>query len=108
MSASFEVNWMTSSLSAVRIGAFYKVAGIKIIIESLNIKLSCTIIGRGSFPAITFQWLFDFKQFDWVGGHRLSAHILVIDYIWKTPETKVIFELAASSDTIYFQINICR
>ena len=32
----------------------------------------------------TVQWLFDFKQFDWFGGHRLSAHILVIDYIWKT------------------------
>ena len=28
----------------------------------------------------TVQWLFDFKQFDWFGGHRLSAHILVIDY----------------------------
>ena len=33
----------------------------------------------------TVQWLFDFEQFDWFGGHRLSAHILVIDYIWKTP-----------------------
>ena len=33
----------------------------------------------------TVQWLFDFKQFDWFGGHWLSAHILVIDYIWKTP-----------------------
>ena len=31
----------------------------------------------------TVQWLFDFKQFDWFGGHQLSAHILVIDYIWK-------------------------
>ena len=29
----------------------------------------------------TVQWLFDFKQFDWFGGHRLSAHIQVIDYI---------------------------
>ena len=28
---------------------------------------------------------------------RLSAHILVIDYIWKTP-----------GNSIYFQINICR
>ena len=33
----------------------------------------------------TVQGLFDFKQFDWFGGHRLSAHILVINYIWKTP-----------------------
>ena len=34
---------------------------------------------------IKVQWLFDFKRFDWFGGHRLSAHILVIDYtIWKT------------------------
>ena len=32
----------------------------------------------------TVQWLSDFKQFDWFSGHRLSAHILVIDYIWKT------------------------
>ena len=32
----------------------------------------------------TVQWLFDFKQFDWFGGHRLSAHILMIDCIWKT------------------------
>ena len=56
----------------------------------------------------TVQWLFDFKQFDWFGGHQLSAHILVIDYIWKTPETEVIFESATSSDTVYFQINVCR
>ena len=54
----------------------------------------------------TVQWLFDFKQFDWFAGHRLPAHILEIDYIWKTPETEVIFELAASLDIIYFQINI--
>ena len=39
----------------------------------------------------------DFKQFDWFDGHRLSAHILVIDYIWKKP-----------GNSIYFQINICR
>ena len=45
----------------------------------------------------TVQWVFDFKQFDWFGGHRLSAHILVIDYIWKTP-----------GNSIYFEINICR
>ena len=32
----------------------------------------------------TVQWLFDFKKFDWFGGHQLSAHIPVIDYIWKT------------------------
>ena len=44
----------------------------------------------------TAQWLFDFKQFDCFGCHRLSAHILVIDYIWKTP-----------GNSIYFQINIC-
>ena len=29
------------------------------------------------------QWLFDSKQFDWFAD-RSSAHILVIDYIWKT------------------------
>ena len=40
-----------------------------------------------------------------VSGHRLSAHILVIDYIWKT---EVIFESVASSETISFQINVCR
>ena len=56
----------------------------------------------------TVQWLFDSKQFDWFGGDWLSAHILVVDYIWKMLETEVIFESAASSDTIYFQINICR
>ena len=45
----------------------------------------------------TVQWLFDFKQFDWFGGHRLTARILLNDYIWKTP-----------GNSIYFQTNICR
>ena len=27
----------------------------------------------------TLQRLFDFKKFDWFGGHWLPAHILVID-----------------------------
>ena len=31
----------------------------------------------------TVQWLIDFKQFGWFGGHRLSTHLLVIDYISK-------------------------
>ena len=60
-----------------------------------GLKRSTTLCGIN-------EWLFDFKQFDWFGGHWLSVHILVIDYIWKTPETEVIFESAASSDTIYF------
>ena len=44
----------------------------------------------------TVEWLFNFKQLDWFSGHRLSGDSLVIDYIWKTPETEVIFEWAAS------------
>ena len=41
----------------------------------------------------TVQWLFDFKQFDWFGGHRLSAHILVTAYIYgKRQETQFLFK----------------
>ena len=44
----------------------------------------------------TVKWLFNFKQLDWFSGRRLSADSLVIDYIWKMPETEVISEWAAS------------
>ena len=50
----------------------------------------------------TVQWLFNFKQFHWFGGHQLSAHILVRLYMenawlrgchvtFDSTETEVIF-----------------
>ena len=53
----------------------------------LDLKLLPIATGAYGYGLLlnTVQWLFDFKQFDWFGGHRLSAYILVIDYIWKTP-----------------------
>ena len=50
----------------------------------------------------TVKWLFDFKQFDWFGGHRLSAHILMIDYIWKTPENSNFVGKMAESENSQF------
>ena len=53
----------------------------------------------------TVQWLFDFEQFDWFGGHRLSAHILVIDYVWKSPgNSNIVGKMAESENSRFASI----
>ena len=48
----------------------------------------------------TVHWLICFKQFDWFGGHRLSAHILVIGHIWKTlGDSNLVGKMAESKNS---------
>ena len=43
-----------------------------------------------------------FQAICWFGGHRLSVHILAIDYIWKTPGNSNFVGKMAESENSQF------